>query len=88
MCLLGFLNKTIIIVFLLQLISYYLTYISFKLQIGNMIMERRDNQSMEGNQACILHKQLPGLEYLATCMHMGWMAILVSHIVQSSTGKG
>ncbi|XP_067947567.1 midasin-like [Watersipora subatra] len=46
------------------------------LLIGNMLMRRSNKQSFNQSEACILHKQLSALESLATCMDMGWMAIL------------
>lgn len=50
------------------------------IQVGNILLERQSHLPLSHTQSCILHKQLAPLEYLATCMHIGWMAILVSCI--------
>lgn len=55
------------------------SHVKLVVQVGNLSVKRRSYQPFSQSPACILHKQLAGLESLATCMDMGWMAILVSH---------
>ena len=52
-----------------------------------MLMRRSNKQSFNQSEACILHKQLSALESLATCMDMGWMAILVSENKSFNNGS-